>query len=180
MKVKEGAGVEEQYRPETIRGVSFSSPSLNLRLENIRFLPSIVMTLLFTRYFAESARCTPGLDTDWERYRYSVIFIHLYGWIRSYLGSNYSCLGGPTTTSSYTTIDYSTPEPVLAVDDQLSYEWFQKMKPPEFQYGMSEMVYEFLTLCHEILEAVDQLILRVLDMLIFSLEVLLESCGGHI
>lgn len=39
-------------------------------------------------------------------------------------------------------------------DDQLSYESFQQMKPPQFQGGKGEDAYEFLTLCHEMLEVV--------------------------
>lgn len=77
--------------------------------------------------------------------------------------NNSSFVGQTPYISSHLSIDISTlmvpptqvaHESVLAADDQQRYQWFYKIKPPQFQGGKGEDAYAFLTLIHEMLEAV--------------------------
>ncbi|WMV32502.1 hypothetical protein MTR67_025887 [Solanum verrucosum] len=63
-------------------------------------------------------------------------------------------MGQPSTVSTSTVGAQIASEVNLTTTDQQCSKRFQKMKPPQYQGGKSEDAYEFLTLCHEMLETV--------------------------
>ncbi|WMV09988.1 hypothetical protein MTR67_003373 [Solanum verrucosum] len=71
----------------------------------------------------------------------------------------------------------TSPELQIEVSVDQCYERFQKLKPPQFQGGMSEDAHDFLTLCHEMLEIVGMVDARGFQFVALQLRCRGESGG---